>query len=175
MDFLRGLRQLLGLDADSQALVQDQAGAASTEGLWKAAFLGDTATLSRLCDGGDGSAWLTRGAVGETLFHIAFLRADLSMARYLAHACPALVSTVYAGPPFYGENALHMAVAKRMPPEAVRWLVSCAPQLVHGHATGSYFAPEASFGFGETPLSFAVSVNEPALVRILVEVSAAGG
>ena len=163
-----GIRRVLG-EKDAQALVQSQADAAAVSGsFWNAAFSGDRAALLKHC-GKDHTVWMQRGEVGETVFHIAFLRADLPMAKWLLEQCPELVSTVYANPPFRGESALHMAIAKRMSVDAVRWLVSRDPSLVHGRATGTYFEPSGQFPFGETPLAFAVSVNEPSLVRVLVE------
>ena len=76
-----------------------------------------------------------------------------------------------------GENALHMVIAHRPKTlEMVRWLCTACPALVQGRAVGTFFrdSPYADHRnddtcpWGEFPLSFAVALNEPAIIRFLV-------
>ena len=86
---------------------------------------------------------------------------------------------------YLGENALHMAIAQREKAPSpsggsslrvIRWLCAQCPPLVQGRATGSFFQKslytdqrsDDTCDWGEYPLSFAVSLNEPEMVSFLV-------
>ena len=84
---------------------------------------------------------------------------------------PDLVSTIYEGPEYYGENILHIAVINRNI-ELCRLLVDKAPTLLSGRATGRFFSPDGAFGFGEYPIFFAACTNQKDITEILLE---AGG
>lgn len=74
---------------------------------------------------------------------------------------------VYEHPKYDGENVLHMCVAQRDEEEA-RFICQLRPQLIHGKATGSFFLLGDNAYYGSSPLCFAVSTNQPSLVRFLV-------
>jgi hypothetical protein len=80
---------------------------------------------------------------------------------------------------YRGENALHMLIAQRETSnnlKYIRFLVKECPALVHGRAYGAFFQKckytdqrsDDTCNWGEYPLSFAVSINEPAIVEYLV-------
>ena len=117
----------------------------------------------------------SRGAVGETLLHLCYLYnspAHKAVAHALLERDPGLISTVYEGPTYHGENCLHMAVANSDEDE-VRFLARRCPALLLGQADGTFFSRDRHDGvaayMGGTPLSFAVVSNQPAIVRFLVE------
>ena len=164
-----GLARMLGFGLSARAAVLDQASGMQAGTVFSAAVRDDRAEIARIC-GADEAAWLQRDPAGATLFHLAYLLGNEPLARWLAGRCPALVAAAYSAGPYEGENALHIAIVKQCRPEAVRWLVRACPALVQGRATGAAFhSSRALFPFGELPLSFAVSINDAALVRLLVE------
>ena len=81
------------------------------------------------------------------------------------------VKKSYSPSPYKGENALHMAIANNFSLETITDLLKRSSLLVHGRATGSFFRPSTTSvtcPFGEYPLSFAVSLNRPHIVKLLV-------
>jgi transient receptor potential cation channel subfamily V protein 5 len=118
---------------------------------------------------------LERGSVGETALHMCFLYAaeeNVEFANWLLDLCPALITAIYEHPLYRGENVAHMAIANDFPLTVLNDLIIRSPSLVHGRADGDFFRPGTEgvrCAWGEFPLSFAVSLNRPAMVRFLVE------
>ena len=114
----------------------------------------------------------SRGAVGETLLHACYLYntpPHKAIARVLLGMKPSLIRCVYEGPPYYGENVLHMAVANSDEAE-VQFLTGKCRELLSGRASGTFFARHGGSAYmGEFPLSFAAVSNQAGLVRYLVE------
>lgn len=144
----------------------------------------------------EGSWWEARNDDGATLFLFLFLLREYDLAMELIQALQRhghtqaarfLLSASYSAGDaglYLGENALHMAIAqreKKASPDGtslrvIRWLCAQCPPLVQGRATGSFFQKsrytdqrsDDTCDWGEYPLSFAVSLNEPAIVCFLV-------
>lgn len=114
-----------------------------------------------------------RDSLGASAFHHCFLfvsDANREIARWLLEKSPTLAQCSFGEGPYEGETALHMAIANRFSPNDVQWLLDKAPELVSKRAIGADFRDEKKLGdWGELPLSWAVAVNEPDIVRILVE------
>lgn len=122
-----------------------------------------------------------RGAVGESILHVCFLfpsPENLDLAKWLLTLDPHLIDTVYTSDEYRGENVLHMAIVAvsqgALALADLEWLIRASPRLVHGHAVGAFFQPsqqpaKVTCAWGETALNFAVALNQPDIVRLLVE------
>ena len=68
---------------------------------------------------------LTRGCVGETVFHVCFLQGTtihLHLAKRLLMHFPLLLNDIYLSDEYYGENVLHMSCVAE-DPSVVKWLL----------------------------------------------------
>ena len=69
--------------------------------------------------------FLTRGCVGETVFHVCFLQGTtihLHLAKRLLMHFPLLLNDIYLSDEYYGENVLHMSCVAE-DPSVVKWLL----------------------------------------------------
>jgi hypothetical protein len=92
-----------------------------------------------------------------------------------------LLSSCYDGKDikdYDGENALHMVIAHRPKDlEMIEWLCAECPELVQGRAVGKFFCDspytddrkDDTCPWGEYPLSFAAALNEPEIIKFLVQ------
>ena len=71
------------------------------------------------------NAFLPRGCVGETVFHVCFLQGTtihLHLAKRLLMHFPLLLNDIYLSDEYYGENVLHMSCVAE-DPSVVKWLL----------------------------------------------------
>ena len=162
-------------DNDAMAVERQAEESRAKGGIFAAVRAANLEQLNALLDarseGASSSLCGIRGAVGEGLLHLCYLYntpEHKRMARALLLRDPKLISSIYEGPTYYGENVLHMAVANK-DEEEVRFLTKQCPSLIRGQAEGSFFQLGGSAYMGGLPLSFAVVANQAALVRYLVE------
>ncbi|KAK6183600.1 hypothetical protein SNE40_011048 [Patella caerulea] len=130
--------------------------------------------------------WLTnkRGGVGETPFHLCFLKGTpehLEIARIFLEVHPSMVNDVYLEDEYRGESGLHLAIAKGNL-TAVMLLVENGAD-VNQRATGEFFQPEdvkqgkdrkqtnyeGYAYYGEYPLSFAACFQHTDIYDYLIE------
>eukprot|EP01062_Namystynia_karyoxenos_P019464 TRINITY_DN17342_c0_g1_i1.p1 TRINITY_DN17342_c0_g1~~TRINITY_DN17342_c0_g1_i1.p1 ORF type:complete len:1124 (+),score=275.94 TRINITY_DN17342_c0_g1_i1:182-3553(+) len=71
---------------------------------------------------------------------------------------------------FAGENSLHMAIVHR-DNELAMTILEARPASILAKAYGTFFCEKNGTNFGETPLHFAVSTNQPALVSAILKVA----
>lgn len=115
---------------------------------------------------------------GRFLLSSSYLGACLAEPHKTPDECAA---SKCAGPrisEYDGENALHMVIAHRPKNlDMVRWLCTECPALVQGRAVGKFFLDspyddhrsDDTCPWGEYPLSFAVALNEPSIIKFLVD------
>ncbi|XP_050407567.1 transient receptor potential cation channel subfamily V member 6 [Patella vulgata] len=125
-----------------------------------------------------------RGGVGETSFHLCFLKGTpehLEIARIFLEVHPSMANDVYTGDEYRGEGGLHLAIAKGNL-EAVQLLVENGAD-VNQRATGQFFQPEdvkqgkdrkqtnyeGYAYYGEYPLSFAACFQHTDIYDYLIE------
>ncbi|XP_050404943.1 transient receptor potential cation channel subfamily V member 6 isoform X2 [Patella vulgata] len=125
-----------------------------------------------------------RGGVGETSFHLCFLKGTpehLEIARIFLEVHPSMANDVYLGDEYLGEGGLHLAIAKGNL-KAVQLLVENGAD-VNQRATGQFFQPEdVKHGkdrkqtnyegyayYGEYPLSFAACFQHTDIYDYLIE------
>lgn len=109
-----------------------------------------------------------RGEVGETPFLMLCLFGHVAQARTIAQRHPRAALAVYDGDEYRGENALHIAIVnKRL--EFARWLAAEYPSLLEDRARGRFFRVGEPCYYGELPLLFAASTNQPDMWDMLVD------
>ncbi|XP_043824293.1 transient receptor potential cation channel subfamily V member 5 [Dromiciops gliroides] len=111
-----------------------------------------------------------RGALGETALHIAALYDNLEAAKLLMDVAPELVNEPMTSELYAGQTALHMAIVNQNT-NLVKALLACGAS-VSARATGRNFRQNKLFYYGEHPLSFAASVGNEEIVRLLIEFGA---
>jgi len=115
-----------------------------------------------------------RGPVGETPLHLLVLFSHFELAKALLSRYPALVTDQYQEPMYKGENCLHIAIVQRNF-DMVHFLLQVGKvcgklqELLCARAQGDFFAKGKECYYGEFPLGFAVSTNQPKMVRLLVQ------
>ena len=119
-----------------------------------------------------------RGPVGENVLHLCVLfhtPETIKMAKYLIQRFgPSLVNAPYQTrkkmnerPGLYeGEVVLHIAIVHK-DTDLVRFMLKHGARL-DVHTIGAFFSPGRVY-FGETPLSFAASIGDKDIVRILLD------
>lgn len=147
--------------------------------MWKALKEGDFEQFKREINA-DRRKATARGPVGELPVHVAFLynsAKHMEIAKWLMAEFPETVSEVYVGDLYDGENLLHMSIVNKQN-DMIKYLIEKDPGLIHGQATGSFFArpvevevgaDAGNFYFGEYPLSLAACTNQKTVVQYLVE------
>jgi len=72
------------------------------EGIWNAVNKGDLAAVKKEIEE-NGADVFERGAVGETLCHLAFLYRHADMARFFVEKYPTMVNSIYEMEEYHGE------------------------------------------------------------------------
>ncbi|XP_004272165.1 transient receptor potential cation channel subfamily V member 6 isoform X2 [Orcinus orca] len=110
-----------------------------------------------------------KGALGETVLHVAALYDHLEAAIVLMEAAPELVDEPITSELYEGQTALHMAIMNQNV-NLVKALLAHGAS-VSARAVGSAFclSPHNLLYFGEHPLSFAACMGSEETVRLLIE------
>jgi hypothetical protein len=135
----------------------------------------------------DGCRWVSpwmlgkdRGIFGETPLHLALLFSEpteeyLAFFEDLWSKCPRLHAEQYIHPLYAGENALHIAIIRKVDMRIIRTMVESpkGAKLLEQRATGTFFKdPRLSDGccsiLGEYPLCFAACTNQMAVFDYLL-------
>ena len=103
------------------------------------------------------------------------------MVKLLWQNCPALRVAKYTTPLYEGENALHVAIALKLPRKILELLLSdplSTKTLLQQKAKGTFFTKDAcstgkELNLGETPLGFAACTNQQEYFDMLLEASSA--
>lgn len=134
-----------------------------------------------------------RGAVGESILHIALLQATslhADLAKRLLKFYPKLINDVYMSDEYYGENILHIAIVNE-DPAMVKYLLDAGAD-VNERCFGSFMCPEDQKAsrndspehehvdvnpittydgyvyWGEYPLSFAACLGQEECYRLVL-------
>ena len=103
------------------------------------------------------------------------------MVKLLWQNCPALRVAKYTTPLYEGENALHVAIARKLPRKILELLLSdplSTKTLLQQKAKGTFFTKDAcstgkELNLGETPLGFAACTNQQEYFDMLLEACSA--
>ncbi|XP_028665786.2 transient receptor potential cation channel subfamily V member 5-like isoform X1 [Erpetoichthys calabaricus] len=111
-----------------------------------------------------------RGAVGETALHVAAFFDSLEAAVALMDAAPALINEPMNSDLYAGQTALHIAVVNQNI-NLLKELICRGANIITPRVTGSYFQKNTQnlVYFGEHILSFAASVGNEEIVKLLIE------
>ncbi|XP_069774257.1 transient receptor potential cation channel subfamily V member 5-like isoform X5 [Narcine bancroftii] len=111
-----------------------------------------------------------RGALGETVLHVAVLHHNLESVVALLDAVPDLVNEPAASDVYRGETALHIAVLNQ-DTQIVREMLDRGADVRTPRVTGSYFkrSPENLAYFGEHVLSFAACCGNEEIIQLLID------
>ncbi|KAK3266993.1 hypothetical protein CYMTET_24421 [Cymbomonas tetramitiformis] len=146
--------------------------AAEADCIWKYVKNGDKSEiLETVCK--DMRVLHERGPEGETPLHLLFLFNNpqtLETAKIIGAHYPHLLTDVYEGETYNGENCLHIAIVNRNH-DMVRFLLENGDPWgqLKAKAEGEFFKPGRPCYYGGTPLNFAVSTNQKELVGMLVK------
>eukprot|EP01062_Namystynia_karyoxenos_P008838 TRINITY_DN13116_c0_g1_i1.p1 TRINITY_DN13116_c0_g1~~TRINITY_DN13116_c0_g1_i1.p1 ORF type:complete len:1288 (+),score=385.27 TRINITY_DN13116_c0_g1_i1:66-3929(+) len=116
-----------------------------------------------------------RDEQGATPLHVCLLRSSLcdkhrEIAMWIVQQFPERARDTYQDHKLRGQAALHFAVVHK-DPELAGLILAAAPQTVLARAVGAFFSAANMCFFGEWPLFFAVSTNQPAMVRRILSVA----
>eukprot|EP00004_Rigifila_ramosa_P007689 TRINITY_DN1882_c0_g1_i1.p1 TRINITY_DN1882_c0_g1~~TRINITY_DN1882_c0_g1_i1.p1 ORF type:complete len:872 (-),score=247.67 TRINITY_DN1882_c0_g1_i1:13-2559(-) len=150
---------------DDDNLAQTEATRDKTS-IWGSLFANDKEAIQKLL-AADPRAFHVKGAVGENPIHMAFLFGHLELAMWMMQQDPTIISQIYSGADYQGENLLHIAIVKQYE-ELVRYLVRVDKRLMSGRATGKFFSHGKTCYYGEYPLSFAACTDQEHIVTYLV-------
>eukprot|EP01062_Namystynia_karyoxenos_P063358 TRINITY_DN5615_c5_g1_i3.p1 TRINITY_DN5615_c5_g1~~TRINITY_DN5615_c5_g1_i3.p1 ORF type:complete len:1004 (+),score=292.53 TRINITY_DN5615_c5_g1_i3:1099-4110(+) len=90
------------------------------------------------------------------------------MALWIIENHPERARDQYTGELFRGQAAVHTAILHR-DPELVARLLQAAPNTVLSRAQGTLYSKQNNLFFGEWPLFFAVSTNQPGVVLDILD------
>lgn len=165
-------------NSSTAANVEAQTEVSHTAGnIWNIVLNADTKALEQLLadDAAHSRAVLyERGAVGELPIHMCYIfhsAAHLAMADRMVSVYPDLLTAIYTGVEYYGENILHIAIINR-DVAAVTNLVKQCRKLLDATATGNFFKLGSACYYGEYPLAFAACTGQREMVHILLEAGA---
>lgn len=111
------------------------------------------------------------GPVGELPLHLCFLyngHEQLAIAWKMIERDPKLITEVYKGTEYTGENVLHIAIIKQNF-ESLSRLIKVEPALAKAGATGKFFQEGKPCYYGEYPLAFASCTNQVDMIECLLE------
>eukprot|EP00242_Pyramimonas_sp_CCMP2087_P002559 CAMPEP_0198233078 /NCGR_PEP_ID=MMETSP1445-20131203/116055_1 /TAXON_ID=36898 /ORGANISM="Pyramimonas sp., Strain CCMP2087" /LENGTH=761 /DNA_ID=CAMNT_0043913767 /DNA_START=303 /DNA_END=2588 /DNA_ORIENTATION=+ len=147
---------------------RDQFEAASDHGMWRHVYSGDKANLLDEIRN-DVTVLQTRGPCGETPLHVLLLHKHYELGKLIGARYPHLLSDVYLGKVYHGENCLHIAIVHRNA-ELVQFLLETGDPMAQltAQADGDFFKPGKSCCYGGTAFNFAVSTNQRPIVEYLV-------
>ncbi|KAM3843571.1 transient receptor potential cation channel subfamily V member 6-like [Vipera latastei] len=111
-----------------------------------------------------------RGAIGETALHVATLYDCTEAADFLLEVAPELINEKMTSALYEGQTALHIAAVNQNV-HLVKCLLKKRAHISTPRATGHFFRRNSSHRsyFGEHVLSFAASVGNEEIVRLLIE------
>ncbi|XP_032069010.1 transient receptor potential cation channel subfamily V member 6-like [Thamnophis elegans] len=111
-----------------------------------------------------------RGAIGETALHVATLHDCTEAADFLLEVAPELINEKMTSTLYEGQTALHIASVNQNV-HLVKCLLKKRAHISTPRATGHFFRRNSSHRsyFGEHVLSFAASVGNEEIVRLLIE------
>eukprot|EP00873_Tetraselmis_striata_P004274 jgi/Tetstr1/424538/TSEL_015066.t1 len=117
------------------------------------------------------------GPVGDNILHLCYLLKKYKLGRYLVEVFgPRLVNMPYQlrkkdgdDPTIYeGEVVLHIAIVNKNK-EEVKFLLEQGSAQVGIRAWGSFFSQTGPCYYGEYPLSFAVCMETPDIIQLLID------
>ncbi|XP_067850767.1 transient receptor potential cation channel subfamily V member 5-like [Heptranchias perlo] len=136
--------------------------------LFKAARQNDVETLKNLIQEKNVDPY-ERGAVGETVLHVAALYNSKEAAIILLNAFPFLIDEPIDCEMYKGETALHIAVVNQNV-DLIKELLALNADIKHSRAVGSFFTPgkDCRCYYGEYVLSFAACIGNEQIVKMIV-------
>lgn len=167
--------RILQLDLFSQPKtkhdMESQRDKTAKEGIWKHVHDGNKDEILKEVRK-DMSVLHQRGVEGETPLHLLFLfntEQTLETAKIIGADYWHLLTDVYQGATYNGENCLHIAIVNRNY-DMVDFLLETgdAWAQLQAKAEGEFFKPGQPCYYGGTPFNFAVSTNQKELVVKLV-------
>ncbi|XP_067897563.1 transient receptor potential cation channel subfamily V member 5-like [Heterodontus francisci] len=136
--------------------------------LFKAARQNDVETLKNLIQEKNVDPY-ERGAVGETVLHVAALYNSKEAAIILLNAFPFLIDEPIDCEMYKGETALHIAVVNQNV-DLIKELLALNADIKHSRAVGTFFTPgkDCRCYYGEYVLSFAACIGNEQVVKMIV-------
>ncbi|KAG9470323.1 hypothetical protein GDO78_018155 [Eleutherodactylus coqui] len=129
----------------------------------------DIGALRKLLDCASTDLYV-RGAVGETILHVAVTYDSLEAATIILEAAPDLINQPVTSALYEGQTALHIAAVNQNL-NLVKLLIEKGADVCSPRAIGSFFShsPDNLFYFGEHILSFAACTGNEDIVCLLIE------
>eukprot|EP01065_Artemidia_motanka_P050268 TRINITY_DN8560_c0_g1_i1.p1 TRINITY_DN8560_c0_g1~~TRINITY_DN8560_c0_g1_i1.p1 ORF type:complete len:1432 (+),score=447.08 TRINITY_DN8560_c0_g1_i1:75-4298(+) len=143
--------------------------------IFRSCIAGDLESVQKVCED-DTSVLSQRDEDGATPLHVCLLRSRLfekhrAIAVWIVQNHPDRARDSYHNSKFRGQVPLHFPIVHK-DIELTNMVLAAAPQTVLSRAMGTFFSMSNQCYFGEWPLLFACSTNQPALVTRLLEVAA---
>ena len=109
----KGIQELKKVDKDHQNTNIKQLENLSKKGsVWNLIKIGNLKEIKKLKNNNNINE-NELGPFGETILHVSMLFKHNEISKYLIKSFPNLINKYYCGPVYYGETALHMAIANR--------------------------------------------------------------